>query len=248
MGTATFRFYAGLNDFLPPARRQRAFEAVCAPDASVKHMIEVLGVPHTEVALIVIDGEPTGFAHRLQDGNRVAVYPRFAVLDMAGLPLLRDAPPVPLRFVADAHLGALARLLRMAGFDTLYRNDYADREVVALAVRDGRAVLSRDRDLLMRRDVVHGGYLRAVEPQAQFREVVGRFGLASQFRPFTRCMVCNAPLRAVAREDVVDRLPPSVQAKPLRLTACDACGRVYWEGSHWQRMRAMLAKTAGGTQ
>ena len=127
MGTATFRFYAGLNDFLPPARRQRAFEAVCAPDASVKHMIEVLGVPHTEVALIVIDGEPTSFAHRLQDGDRVAVYPRFAVLDTAGLPLLRDAPPVPLRFVADAHLGALARLLRMAGFDTLYRNDYTDR-------------------------------------------------------------------------------------------------------------------------
>jgi uncharacterized protein with PIN domain len=207
-------------------------------------MIEALGVPHTEVALIVVDGEPTWlcppFAGRRPGGGLSPV--RGA--GYGGAAALRDAPPLPLRFVADAHLGALARLLRMAGFDTLYRNDYADREVVELAVRDGRAVLSRDRDLLMRRGVVHGGYLRAVEPHAQFREVVGRFGLASQFRPFTRCMVCNAPLRAVAREDVVDRLPPSVQAKPLRLTACDACGRVYWEGSHWQRMRAMLAKTA----
>ncbi len=248
MATATFRFYAGLNDFLPRKRRQQDFEAAFAADASVKHMIEALGVPHTEVALGLVGGQPVGFSRRLRDGDRVAVYPHFMAFGLESLPRLGEAPPLPLCFIADSHLGGLARLLRMAGFDTLYRNDYADREVVELAARDGRVVLTRDRDLLKRGAVRHGGYLRATIPAAQLREVVARFGLAGQFRPFSLCTVCNLPLRPVARESVLERLPASVKIKPLHFTTCDACGRIYWEGSHWRRMRALLdaAESGGG--
>ncbi len=248
MATVRFRFYAGLGDFLPPARRQRDFDVACVRDASVKHMIEALGVPHTEVELILIDGAPAGFERSLRDGERVAVYPHFTALDLAPLPALRAALPAPLRFVADAHLGGLARRLRMAGFDTLYRNDYPDDEVAAIARRDGRVVLTRDRELLKRRDVIHGAYLRALRPADQLRELVVRFGLAPSFCPFSRCMACNGLLRAVDKAAVADRLPPSVRARHTRFTACEACGRVYWAGSHWRRMCAAIAGMVAGAQ
>lgn len=240
MASAAFRFYAELNDFLPPQRRQREFACRYAQDATVKHMIEALGVPHTEVALILLNGAPAGFGQRLHDGDRVAVYPRFASLDPGALPQLGPAPPQPPRFIADAHLGGLARLLRMAGFDTLYDNHCGDGEIEAIAARDGRIVLTRDRELLKRRQVVHGCYLHAQQPPRQLREVAGRFGLAEAARPFTRCLDCNRPLRTAARAEVEARLPPSVRARHDRFSTCDSCRRVYWKGSHWQRMRAAL--------
>lgn len=245
MAVATFRFYAGLNDFLPPLRRQRDFTADGPDGASVKHRIEALGVPHPEVALILIDDVPASFATPLHGGERVAVYPPFAALPGDGVPALRPPLPAPPCFIADAHLGALARLLRMAGFDTLYRNDYADAEVAAEAA-GGRIVLTRDRDLLMRREVIHGAWLRATDPQAQAAEVAARFDLAGRFRSFSRCLVCNGPLRAVARADVADRLPPRVAAGQTRFTTCDGCRRIYWPGTHWRRMWAIVERLAAG--
>jgi uncharacterized protein with PIN domain len=238
MTTASFRFYAELNDFVAPARRGRESTARCARDASVKHMIEALGVPHTEAALILVNGEPTGFDRPLVEGDRVAVYPAFAALDPGCVPL---RPPPPERFVADAHLGGLTRLLRMAGFDTLYRNDYRDEELAALAAEGARVLLTRDRELLKRREIVHGCYMHALQPARQFREIVERLRLRDRLRPFTRCLACNAPLRAADKAAVADLLPPAVRAQQEHFTACDRCGRVYWPGSHWRRMQAMLA-------
>ncbi|MFA5083511.1 MAG: Mut7-C RNAse domain-containing protein, partial [Hydrogenophilaceae bacterium] len=122
MVTASFRFYEELNDFLTPERRYRSFTCTCARDASIKHQIEALGVPHTEVELILFNGESVGFERRLEEGDRIAVYPRFEAFDVTPLLKLRERPLRETRFVADAHLGGLARLLRMTGFDTLYDN------------------------------------------------------------------------------------------------------------------------------
>lgn len=132
MTTATFRFYEELNDFLAPARRRREFERVCARAATVKHEIEALGVPHTEVELVLVNGESVGFDRLLRDGDRVAVYPKFESLDVTSLLRVRDTPLRVMRFVADAHLGGLARLLRMAGFDTHYDNAIDDLEIERL--------------------------------------------------------------------------------------------------------------------
>ena len=88
MVTATFRFYEELNDFLARPLRRRAFSCACPADATAKHMIEALGVPHTEVELILVNGESVGFNYALVDGDRVAVYPKFEALDIR--PLLRD--------------------------------------------------------------------------------------------------------------------------------------------------------------
>lgn len=242
MMTATFRFYEELNDFLPPDRRRQAFEASCARAATVKHMIEALGVPHTEVELILVNGESSGFDRLLQDGDRVAVYPRFESFDITPLLCLRATPLRVIRFIADAHLGGLANLLRMCGFDTLYDNHFDDGEIVTLAARQSRIILTRDRELLKRREVTHGCYVRSLKPSRQLVELFQRLDLARCARPFTLCLACNAPLRPIDKAEVQNRLPPAVRERQQRFSTCDICRRVFWEGSHWQRMRDLIDK------
>jgi len=244
--TATFRFYAELNNFLAPARRGRAFAVECAQASTAKHMIEALGAPHTEVELILINGESAGFDRLLRDGDHVAVYPTFSSFDLAPAQRVRQSLPALIHFVADAHLGGLARLLRMAGFDTLYRNDFEDREIAEIAGRENRIVLTRDRDLLKHRVITHGCYIHALKPPQQFCEVTARLNLAWWQQPFTLCMLCNLPLRPVARDAVLASLPLSVRSNPnyVKFTTCDGCGRIYWEGSHWQRMTALFDRSA----
>lgn len=244
MVTADFRFYGELNVFVAPARRQRSCACPCARAATAKHMIEALGVPHTEVALLLINGVPAPFERLLQDGDRVAVYPRFASFDIGALAPLR-APLPAWRFVADAHLGGLARLLRMAGFDTLYDNDIDDDRIEALAGGESRLVLTRDRELLKRRTIAHGRYVHALRPAAQLVEVVERLGLGAHAAPFTLCLHCNAPLRAVDKALVLERLPPTVREHQQQFTICARCQRVYWKGSHWRRMAALLEAALG---
>jgi len=240
MATATFRFYEELNDFLAPARRKREFTVTCARAATTKHMIEALGVPHTEVELILVNGESVDFSRLIEDGDRVAVYPRFEAMDVTPLLRVRDKPLRAPRFVADAHLGGLAHMLRMLGFDTLYDNHFEDDAIVALAEQEGRIVLTRDRELLKRRAVTHGCYVHALKSEQQLREIVERLDLARSARPFTLCLHCNAPLRPVDKASVMDRLPPMVRAHYDRFSTCGACGRVYWEGSHWRNMKQVL--------
>ena len=242
MVTATFRFYEELNAFLPPARRKCAFDAVCAGAATAKHMIEALGVPHTEVELVLVNGESVGFERRLEDGDRVAVYPRFEALDVSPLLRVRQRPLRTSRFIADVHLGGLAHLLRMAGFDTLYDNHADDRMIAAISEKEGRIVLTRDRELLKRSNITHGCYVHALKSALQLKEVFGRLDLAGSVRPFTLCLHCNTPLRAVDKVLVEERLPPKVRLHCQRFSTCEQCRRVFWEGSHWRSMQALLSE------
>jgi uncharacterized protein len=240
MVIATFRFYEELNDFLAPERRRREFSCPCARAATTKHMIEALGVPHTEVELVLVNGESVGFDRILEHGDRVAVFPKFEMVDVTPLLRVREQPLRVTRFIADAHLGGLAHLLRMAGFDTLYDNNYHDPQIELLAAQERRIVLTRDRELLKRRSITHGCYVRALKPSDQLCEIFDRLDLAHSIQPFTLCLNCNAPLRPVEKAAVLERLPPSVRERFDHFSTCDICQRVFWEGSHWQRMRAML--------
>lgn len=237
---AEFRFYEELNDFLAPDHRRRAFEARCARAATVKHMIEALGVPHTEVELVLVNSESVGFDRLLANGDRVSVYPRFETFDLTPLLRVRDSPLRVTRFIADAHLGGLARLLRLTGFDTLYDNHYDDAEIVAIAVREGRIVLTRDRELLKRRELTHGCFVHALKPEQQAIEIFQRLDLCRSARPFSLCLECNAPLRPIDKAEVAHRLPPDVRARHARFSTCDRCRRVFWEGSHWRRMCSVV--------
>jgi uncharacterized protein len=240
MVTATFRFYAELNDFLTPERRGREFPSPCARAATAKHMIEALGVPHTEVELVLVNGEPADFNHLLKDNDRVAVYPHFKTLDVRPLSPVPPSSEDHIRFVADAHLGGLAHLLRMAGFDTLYDNNFQDSQIEEIAWLEGRIVLTRDRELLKRRSVIQGCYVRETRPAHQLLEIFSRLSLARQVKPFTLCLECNAPLRSADKAEVLERLPPSVRERFDRFSTCDLCRGVFWEGSHWQRMQKLL--------
>jgi uncharacterized protein with PIN domain len=240
MVTATFRFYEELNDFLAPERRKREFSCSCARAATTKHMIEALGVPHTEVELVLVNGESVGFGWILEQGDRVAVFPKFEMVDVTPLLRVREHPLRVTRFIADAHLGGLARLLRMTGFDTLYDNNYHDRQIELLAAQERRIVLTRDRELLKRRSITHGCYVRALKPPDQLCEIFDRLDLAHSVQPFTLCLNCNAPLRPIEKTAVLERLPPSVRERFDHFSTCDICQRVFWKGSHWQRMRMML--------
>lgn len=242
MKQASLRFYAELNDFLPPARRMTDIECPFHVGPSVRDLIESLGVPHTEVDLILANGEPVGFDYLVRDGDRISVYPVFESFDIAPLARLRPAPLRHPQFVADVHLGRLAAYLRMMGFDTLYRNDYSDEELARVASEEERIVLSRDRGLLKRAAITRGYSLRETGPRAQLAEVVRRFNLARLAAPFTRCLACNAPLQPVAKEAVVDRVPPRIRERHEEYFECPSCLRVYWKGTHHQRMSALVER------
>lgn len=241
MSTAFFRFYGSLNDFLAPERRQHGFERACPERASVKHVIEALGVPHTEVELILANGEPVDFTYRIQNGDHISVYPAFATLKV--VPMVKAGARLQHEpcFIADSHLGALARNLRMLGFDVLYRNSFDDAELARIASRERRIVLSRDRDLLMHKAIEQGCYVHASDPAEQLQEVLARFDLYAAARPFTRCLRCNGLLAPADKHTIADAIPQRSSQHYERYWQCSGCGRVYWEGSHWQRMRSTVA-------
>ena len=242
--SAEFRFYEELNDFLPAERRGVAFRYSVAGTRSVKDAIESIGVPHTEVDLILVDGESVGFGRVLRGGERVAVYPVFELLDIAPLQPLRPRPLREPRFVLDTHLGKLARHLRLAGFDCLYRNDCRDSELVTAALAENRIILTRDKGLLKQRLVTHGYCVRNTDSEAQLREVLRALQLEAYLRPFTRSRACNAELREVPKAEVLARLPEKVRAAYERFQLCPGCGRIFWEGTHYERLRRLLDPTA----
>ncbi|MGD8587433.1 MAG: Mut7-C RNAse domain-containing protein [Chromatiales bacterium] len=242
MPTALFRFYEELNDFLPPRRRKRDIAQSFEPPVPVRHLIENLGVPHTEVELILINGRSVGLDEPLRDGDRVSVYPMFESLDVTPLLRIRPRPLRDPRFIADAHLGKLAHYLRLLGFDTLFSNDAGDDRLAALSAADNRVLLTRDKALLMHRRVRHGCYIRSLEPREQLLQVLRRLDLARSIRPFTRCMECNGLLQRVDKQQIESELPIGVARHYNAFWRCLGCARLYWQGHHYRAMGEWIAE------
>jgi hypothetical protein len=243
-----FRFYAELNDHLPFSQRYGMVEKQFFVPASVKDMIESIGVPHAEVDLILVNGESSDFTRKIQNGDRIAVYPVFESIDITPVLRLRPQPLRETKFVLDVHLGRLAGYLRMLGFDTLYSNRVSDLELVRISSEQKRILLTRDRGVLKHSAVTHGYWLRATDSRRQAEEVVSRFDLSRSLRPLTRCMVCNQSLRAVSKADVVGRVPPATFEWCNEFRECSSCRRVYWEGSHCRRMRGWIEQLAASSK
>ncbi|TVQ67032.1 MAG: twitching motility protein PilT [Balneolaceae bacterium] len=239
------RFYEELNDFLSPDRRKKEFERILPETTTVKDLIEGCGVPHTEVDLILLNGEPADFDRHVADGDRVSVYPVFESLDISDVTRLQERPLRAPRFLVDVNLGKLAGLMRMAGFDTAYRNDADDDELVEQMLEEDRALLTRDRRLLMRRAVHKGCLVRSDHPPEQLDEVIRRFDLAGLVRPFTRCMHCNGLLHPVDKEEVMHRLRPLTKKYYDTFSQCGGCRRVYWRGSHYERLDPKVRSLLG---
>lgn len=234
MATAHFEFHDDLALFLAPEHRAGGFLHSCARAASLKNAIESLGVPHTEAGAVIVNGTPATLQRTVREGDEVVVFPAQPCAVAA------DA-----RFLADAHLGGLARFLRMLGYDTLHDQALADREICRKAREEQRIVLTRDRELLKHREIAHGCYVRALKTEAQLREVVLRYRLGESAAPFTRCLHCNLPLAAADKASIAERVPPRILELHDRFTACAGCGRIYWRGTHYERMRAVLSSVLG---
>jgi hypothetical protein len=230
---ATFHLHGALNDFLPPWKKDQPLSLVFNPDQSVKHLVESLGVPHTEIGAVLVDGSPVNFDYLVRAGELVEIDP---IEDEVGA----GRSIAEFHFVVDNHLGRLACYLRMLGFDTLYRNDFADAELAHIAEEQGRILLTRDRRLLMRKQVQRGCCLRSLMPQQQLLEVVRRYHLRGHFVPFRRCMRCNGILQPVTKKAVLNRLEPLTRKYFDEFRICPDCQQVYWNGSHYQQMRRLI--------
>jgi uncharacterized protein with PIN domain len=238
--TATFHFAGNLNDFLP---RQQRGQAIIHPfdwRASVKDMIESLGVPHPEIDVLLVNGRAVPFDYTVQPGDLIQAYPAL------------DAPPVevrlrpplnaPPRFILDQHLGRLAAYLRMLGFDSRYRNDYHDEELAQVSHDEGRVLLTRDVGLLKRSLVIYGYFVRATRREQQVMEIATRYALRPHIRPFRHCMTCNGLLDRVEKAAILDQLPAETARHYDEFYRCAGCGQLYWKGPHYQRMQALLAR------
>jgi uncharacterized protein len=237
------RFYAELGDFLPHKRWGRDFEHAFPASGSVKDLIEGFGVPHTEVDLVLVNGRSVGFAYQVGDGDRVSVYPVFEALDIATVTSVRVQPLRVVRFAVDVHLGKLAGYLRLAGFDTSYRNDWRDQELAEIGAQERRILLTRDRGLLMRTVVTHGYLVRETRSRAQLTEVLERFDLWGSLLPFSRCSVCNGLVDRVVKADVAAALPRKTAAHYDEFWRCRDCGRLYWQGAHYRSLLGLFSRT-----
>lgn len=237
-----FRFYGSLNDFLAPERRQVEFAHSLNEPGAVKDTIEALGVPHPEVNLILVNQVSVGFGYILQNCDRISVYPAFRSLNVSELSQVQPPPLHPLRFVLDVHLGKLATYLRLLGFDTLYWNDADDSELAQISHQHSRLLLTQDRGLLKRSIVTYGYAVRAEQPEAQLMEVIERFQLQSAVAPLQRCPRCNGELKPVPKADIYDQLPEQTRQHYDEFAQCQNCQQVYWKGSHYARIQALIER------
>lgn len=235
MSTAHFLFLGRLNDFLPRDRREQSIPVEFRGQQSIKHLAESLGVPHPEIGRVQVNGQEGTVSTITQDGDRVHLHP------------VPDGCPFEPRFLLDNHLGRLASYLRMLGFDCLYENDYRDEELAGILQREERTLLSRDRRLLMRKVVTHGYCPRSLDSRQQLIEVIQRFDLVQWIVPFHRCLRCNHPLETVSKEAVLDRLEPLTKLYFDEFQICPACKQIYWKGSHYERMQAIVEELTKGS-
>ena len=233
MKVAYFDFAPDLQHLLKRELRDKPVELSFQGPQSIKHLIESLGIPHTEIGSLSVNGSEIGTGYITQDGDKIEVQP---------------VPPVDLSeepsFVLDGHLGRLASHLRMLGLDCLYNNGYEDEELVRISVEEKRILLTRDRLLLMHKVITQGYLLRSMNSTEQLYEVVQSYGLVKWVRPFQRCMNCNHLLEPVEKEMVLEKLEPLTKKYYHDFKLCPACAQVYWKGSHYERMLELIEKVS----
>jgi uncharacterized protein with PIN domain len=233
---AFFRFYAELNDFLPENRKAQTFSYPFTGSPAIKDTIEAIGVPHSEIDLILVNSRSVDFNYQIKNNDRISVYPVFELFDIRSTTRLR---PIPLRepkFILDINLGKLVKYLRLLGFDSLYQNDYEDIEIIKTAQNTRRIILTRDIGLLKNKLVTHGYWVRSTIPKIQIVEVATKFDLFSKIKPFQICLSCNGEIIAVNKSKVIDKLPPRTKLYFNDFFECQSCRKIYWKGTHYERM------------
>ncbi|URA10406.1 Mut7-C RNAse domain-containing protein [Thermospira aquatica] len=228
MPTVNIRLYS----FLARIAKAKEFSLTFDVMPTVKHLVEHLGIPHTEVDLIVADGNLVPWTYIPQDGERISFYPLWHTLPVPHL----QKPPPEIRFVVDVNLGKLAKLLRILGFDTLYQNTFSDEEILAIGTQQNRIILTRDKLLLCHHKILYGHWVMAEHPYDQANEVIERYNLYDIIQPLSRCLICNTLLLPIAKSEIEQHLPPRVKTWCEEFFFCPTCDRIYWKGSHYEHM------------
>ncbi|MEO1290432.1 MAG: Mut7-C RNAse domain-containing protein [Chloroflexota bacterium] len=240
MNSATFTFHGSLNFFLH--RRQKHKPVVQEFDwrGTIKDMIESIAPPHPEIELIVVNGESVNWDYIVQDGDVVDVYPYFDAVDLNHKVILLPPYQGKPKFILDTHLGRLAAYLRMMGFDTLYKNDYADDVLAEVSASENRILLTRDIGVLKRGIVVYGYFVRETDPRKRLYEINARYNLRDWVDPFGRCMSCNGELQSVDKDSIRDEIPVDTYEAFDDYHQCQSCEKIFWKGSHYEKMERLI--------
>jgi uncharacterized protein len=236
--TLHLSFHGDLPFFVRPRRGAHEVVRQLREKTSVKDAIEACGVPHPEIDLVVVNGSPVDFSHLLHQGARIEVYPVSAPDEL--FPASRLQRRHLQRFVADGHLGQLTRDLRLLGIDVACNARATDADLAALATTEERALLTRDRRLLMHATVRDGYYPRSQIPAEQTRGVMNRFSLRTTIAPFTRCLRCNGVLASISKTEIVEHLEPLTKIYYEVFRRCHQCGQLYWGGSHFEKLQKRI--------
>lgn len=234
------RFYEELNDFLSEEKKKKRFAHQFIDRTSVKDLIESIGVPHTEVDLILVNGKSVNFKYLINDEDDISVYPVFESFNISNVQHLRPKPLRKPKFIADVHLGRLARYLRMMGFDVSYENNFDDDEIVRISLKEKRAILTKDKGILKRNEVTRGYWIRSTKVEEQVKEILDRFSLQNEIKEFSRCIECNELLKSIKKEIIINQLPPKVAQSQNEFMHCPSCKKTYWKGTHYQRMLTFI--------
>src|SRR5690554_2086427 len=237
---STFRFYEELNDHWPKRWKHKKSGYEFKGHPLIKNSIQSIGVPHSEVDLIMVNGESVDFNYKLAGDEDISVYPVFESLDISPIIKLRPLPLRLTRFIVDVNLGKLAQKLRLLGFDTLFRNDFEDDEIVRISLDEKRIILTRDRGILKQNAVTHGYWLRNDDPKKQLSEVINRFQLQNNFKPFSRCSTCNGLLVKTTLLELRNKLPNDTLMYYNDFWECNICSKIYWKGSHFDHILKWL--------
>ena len=228
-------FHGDLDFFLGSKVHSEIVERALDEKTSVKDVIESCGVPHPEVDLILVNGEAVGFDYGVTSDAEIEVHGVQTSYLQSEKKRLQHT--VIQDFVADGHLGGMTRNLRLLGFDVAYDPQARDDQLLDVMTREYRALLTRDRRLLMHAIVKTGFYPRSQNAAKQTIEVIRRFRLADSIAPFTRCLRCNAQLQTVTKGDIIDKLEPLTKRYYEEFRRCTGCGQIYWAGSHFSKLQ-----------
>lgn len=242
MCEANISFLNALVDLLPKRKRSQELTISIKGRQSIKHIIESLGIPHTEVGLLTVNEQFVDFNYLVQSGDVIFVHPASPQFDSLSGLFRNGKLLIEPRFILDNHLGKLAAYLRMFGFDAAYHNDYQDDELEQDTVDHNRILLSRDRQLLMRKIIRYGYLIRSLEPEIQVHEIFRRFDLTGQIIPFHRCLRCNSSLKPIKKEAILHRLQPLTKKYFQEFQICLDCQQVYWKGSHYEHMERLVTR------
>lgn len=238
--SSCFRFYEELNDHLPAKWKKQKFTYKFKGHPSIKNTIQAIGVPHSEIDLILVNGESVDFDYQLAGEEDISVFPDFETIDIYPIIKLRPQPLRLTRFIIDVNLGKLAQKLRLLGFDTLFRNNFEDDEIVRISLDEKRIILTRDRGILKQNAVSHGYWLRNDDPKKQLSEVINRFQLQNNFKPFSRCSNCNGLLVRTTLLELKNKLPDDTLMYYNEFWECNTCNKIYWQGSHFDHILKWL--------